>query len=62
MFFTDSKMQGVYAGPTVDFSLGDNLTLSGIYQFFAFKLENILIGEKEWINAHYAFLRLKWNF
>lgn len=62
MFFTDEYMKGIYAGPTIDLSLGDNLTLSGIFQFFAFQLKNPITSDKEWIKANYVFARLKWNF
>jgi hypothetical protein len=62
MFFTDDNMKGFYAGPTIDLSLGNNLTLSGIYQFIAFKTKDLTTGKQEWINSSYAFARFKWNF
>jgi hypothetical protein len=62
MYFFDSNLMGYYIGPGVDLSLGDDLLLSGIFQFFSFKSENPLTGAKEWANNYFAFLRIKWNF
>jgi hypothetical protein len=62
MYFVDNKLMGAFIGPSIDLSLGDNLVISGIYQFFSFKAENSVNGNKEWNYLHFVFLRLKWNF
>jgi hypothetical protein len=62
MYFIDDKLTGFYMGPSADFSLGNDLVLSGIYQFFSFKTENTLTLKKEWTTIHFGFLRFKWNF
>jgi hypothetical protein len=62
MYFTDKNLHGFYAGPTIDLSLGDNLALSGIYQFIAVQPKDIYTGERQWVNSSYVFARLKWNF
>jgi hypothetical protein len=62
MYFTDENLTGFFLGPNVDISLGDNLTLSAYFQFFAFRIENPFTLENEWSNSNFAFLRIKWNF
>ena len=62
MFFYDKDLIGFFTGPSVDISLGDNLGLGLISQFFAFRYENPYTMKDEWANVNYVFLRLKWNF
>lgn len=62
MFFYDDDLMGFYTGPSIDLSLDDNLTLSAVFQIFAFQFENPYTAKKEWLNSNFAFLRLKWNF
>jgi hypothetical protein len=62
MFFTDEYLKGFYAGPTLELSLGDNLTLSGIYQRITFQTKSPVSGNKMKMTSNYAFARLKWNF
>ena len=62
MFFYDKDLMGFFTGPSVDISLGDNLSLGVIMQFFAFRYENPYTMKDEWANVNYSFLRLKWNF
>lgn len=54
MWFPD--LEGYYAGPSVDYSLAENLSFSLIWQHF----NAILGGERSRINQ--VFLRLKYNF
>jgi hypothetical protein len=60
MYFYDKDISGFYAGPSLELSLGDNLSLSTIWQIFAFK--NPYSAGKDWLNINFGFLRLKWNF
>ena len=62
MYFFDDNLTGFFTGPSIELSLGDNLTFSTFIQTFAFKYENPYTLKKEWLNATYAYLRLKWNF
>ncbi len=62
MYFFDDNLTGFFAGPSVELSLGDNLTLSTFFQAFGFRYENPYTKEKEWLNSTYAYLRMKWNF
>lgn len=62
MYFADENLMGFFIGPNIDFSLGDNLSLSTYFQFFAFRIENPFTLKNEWSNSNFAFLRLKWNF
>jgi hypothetical protein len=62
MYFTDENLMGFFLGPNIDISLGDNLSLSAYFQFFAFRIENPITSGNEWSNSNFAFIRLKWNF
>lgn len=62
MCYFDEDMFGFYAGPSLDLSLGDNLTMGAIFQIFAFRYEDPSTLEDTWGNLNYAYLRLKWNF
>jgi len=62
MYFFDENLMGFYAGPSIEVSMTDNLSLSAFFQFFAFRYENPLTQKEEWTKSYYAFLRLKWNF
>lgn len=55
------EWKGAYLGPTLDLSLGANMDLSLIFQYFTSKIE--LPGiEPERENSIFGFLRLKWSF
>lgn len=60
MYFFDQK--GIYLGPSVDYSVKENLDLSIVSQFFTLKtaLEPNLPEER--VNYFFAFLRLKKSF
>ena len=62
MYFFDKDLHGLFVGPSVDLSIGDNLSLAAFFQFFAFNYENPVTKKKEWSKSNFAFLRLKWNF
>jgi hypothetical protein len=62
MLFTDDFLQGYYLGPTIDFSLLDNLGLSAVVQYFSFSVDNPMGGGSVTNNNTLGFLRLKWNF
>ncbi len=62
MYFFDDNLMGVFAGPSVEISLTNNLSLATYFQFFAFKYENPFAQKKEWTKSNFAFLRIKWNF
>jgi hypothetical protein len=62
MYFFDKNLMGIFIGPSIDLSLGNDLTLSTFFQIFTFRYENPFTSEKEWLNSNFAFLRLKWNF
>lgn len=49
-------MKGYFAGPSVDFSLAENVDFSLVWQHF----DSIIAGEKTRINL--GFLRIKYNF
>jgi len=51
------KLNGYFAGPTIDISLGKNLDLSIIVQHFTLELPQESIQK-----ATLGFLRVKWNF
>lgn len=56
MVFYDEDTFGYFAGPSLDLSLGDNLSMGAIVQVFSFRIN------KKWENVNYGFLKLKWNF
>ncbi len=62
MYFFDKDITGLFVGPSVDLSIGDNLSLAAFFQFFAFKYKNPMTLKSEWSKSNFAFLRLKWNF
>lgn len=62
MFFTDDMLKGFYTGPTLDFSILENLDLSTVVQYFSFSIEDPANGNKITNNNTLAFLRLKWSF
>ncbi len=62
MLFTDDLLHGFYTGPTIDFSLMDNLDLSTVVQYFSFSIDNPAGGDDITSNNTLAFLRLKWSF
>jgi hypothetical protein len=62
MIFTDKNLDGFYAGPSLSYSLGDNLELSGFYQYFRFQITIPGITDKLTSSISMAFVRFKWNF
>jgi hypothetical protein len=62
IYFYDKDISAFYAGPGVDISASNNITVSAFFQFFYFIYRNPLTLENEWKNANFAFLRAKWNF
>jgi len=50
------NVNGFYVGPTIDYSLTDNLQASFMLQAFSMK------GEAERVNTYFGFLRIKGNF
>ena len=62
MYFFDEDLQGVFLGPGMDLSLGNNLMFSLFNQFFAYQTEDPLSQKDRWVYMNYGFLRLKWNF
>ena len=60
MYFFQSSFDGFYAGPIVNYSLSENVQLSGIYQFFGYK--ETQLTQNKWLNTKFAYARLKWNF
>lgn len=62
MYLFDSNLTGIYAGPNLDLSIGNNSTLSSYFQIFGFRVQDPVTGEKSWANGNFAFLRFKWNF
>jgi hypothetical protein len=55
MFFP--KLNGFFAGPSLELSLRDNLDLSLIVQHFAVELQSGSVQK-----ATLGFLRVKWSF
>lgn len=49
--------QGFYLGPSIDFSILENLTLSFVFQYFQGKF-----GTDDVNKTTFGFLRFKWNF
>jgi hypothetical protein len=62
MVFTDETLDGFYLGPSLSYSLGNNLELSGFFQYFWFNTAVPLQSDKITISMNMAFLRFKWNF
>lgn len=56
------EIKGYYAGPTISYSLKDNLDLSIIAQVFSGEFPNAFTGKKQRINFYLGFVRLKGNF
>jgi hypothetical protein len=61
MYFWDDFLKGGFAGPSVEISLGDNVSVASFFQFFAFKIDLPAYGTDR-ANINLAFLRLKWSF
>jgi hypothetical protein len=62
MYFYDDNINAFYAGPGMEISLDNNITLSVFLQIFYYRYLIPFTQEKEWKNTNYAFLRLKYNF
>jgi hypothetical protein len=55
-------ISGIYTGPSLDFSLGNNLTLSAIAQYFKGKYPDSVVLNLQDQTLLLSFARLKWNF
>lgn len=63
MWFPDTGgINGFYTGPTFDLSLGNNLGLSLIAQYFNGNFPNVLTHQLQKQILFLSFVRLKWNF
>ncbi len=62
MLYYDRNISGIYAGPSVEVSLSDNMSLSLLLQHFSFKMKDSLTQTKDRLKANFAFLRWKINF
>ncbi|MBN1115569.1 MAG: hypothetical protein JXA77_00065 [Bacteroidales bacterium] len=60
MVFTDENLDGFYVGPSIDYSLNDNLVLAVYGQIFGFR--TVYLGEVTETLISMGFLRLKWSF
>jgi hypothetical protein len=61
-FPKSSAFSGFYTGPSLEFSLGDNLTLSAMTQYFNGKYPDPITTLLEKQTLMFGFVRLKWNF
>lgn len=55
-------ISGIYSGPSLDFSLGNNLALSVIAQYFKGKYPESVQQKVQDQTLLLSFVRLKWNF
>jgi hypothetical protein len=61
-------VSGIYTGPSLDVSLGNNLNLSVIAQYFkgdfpnAVQVQNAVLDQLKKQTLMFSFVRLKWNF
>ena len=63
IWFPDTGgINGFYTGPTFDLSLGNNLGLSLIAQYFNGNFPNVLTHQLQKQILFLSFVRLKWNF
>jgi hypothetical protein len=63
MWFPDTGgISGIYTGPSFDFSLGNNLNLSVIAQYFKGDFTEAVQQQMRKQTLMLAFVRLKWNF
>jgi len=60
MVFFDTDITGYYAGPTIDYSIAQNVDVSLIFQYFNFSYE--ILNENIDINSVSGFMRMKWSF
>jgi len=60
IYFFDDDLSGFYTGPSLEVSLGDNTSLSAIWQLFTFKYQDV--ADSKWTNMNFGYLRFKWNF
>jgi hypothetical protein len=56
------KMEGFFIGPSVSYSIGNNLDLGFFLQFFSGKTEQSPGYEKSREDLVFSYLRLRWNF
>lgn len=56
------KLKGYFLGPSIDYSLGDNLTFSFFVQSFSGKFPAEGLDEVQKQNINLGFLRFKYNF
>lgn len=63
MWFPDTGgINGLYTGPSLEFSLGNNLGLSLIAQYFNGSFPDTVTGQLQKQVLLLSFVRLKWNF
>lgn len=65
MVFSDNNLAGFYTGPSIDYSIAQNVDLSFIAQYFQFEIEETLpvIGNQTIsFKTLMGFLRMKWSF
>jgi len=62
MYMFDDTYKAIYAGPGIDISLSNNITLSALMQVFYYTMENAFINSEKWKNLNFGYLRVKWNF
>ncbi|MBN1180959.1 MAG: hypothetical protein JXB49_01640 [Bacteroidales bacterium] len=60
--YNGKKLNGFYLGPNLAYSISQNFNLAANYQLFQGNFPNMLTGELEKQQFHFAFLRLKWSF
>jgi hypothetical protein len=63
MWFPDpGGINGFYTGPSLDFSIGNNLGLSLIAQYFEGNVSDSVSIQRQKQTLVLSFARLKWNF
>ncbi len=56
------KVGGYFISPSIDYSMGENLTFSLVYQYFIGEFPNAITGVKQNQQFQFAFIRFKMNF
>ncbi|MFN8258333.1 MAG: hypothetical protein U0W24_21770 [Bacteroidales bacterium] len=56
------KLNGFFAGPSIDYSFADNLFVSFVIQYFNAEMNDPQAATSARQDATFAYLRLKWNF
>lgn len=60
MYFFQDTFDGLYMSPNISWSAFPNFEVSAIYQYFIYKDE--ILTHNDWIQTHFLFGRVKWNF